>query len=113
MTISPEDNLFGIGWTQQGGYLHVLTKEHEDLFMHAEHPHFDPYFGLTMSKEYADKLIEKYGTPKIIVMEQADTDGNGALDKVAVRYEGSKGTLEFETEYKQGWTAADHISEKI
>jgi len=46
-------------------------------------------------------------------MEQADTDGDGALDKVAVRYEGSKGTLEFEDDYKQGWTVADYLSENI
>jgi hypothetical protein len=41
---------------------------------------------------------------KSVVMEQIDTDRDGALDKVAVRYEGTGGTegkvLEFETEYK-------------
>ena len=42
-------------------------------------------------------------------MEQADTDGDGALDKVAVRYEGSKGVLEFERPHKDGMSVGNHI----
>ena len=57
-------------------------------------PHFDLYSEL--QPEQARALEEQYGYPESVVMEQADTDGDGALDKVAVRYEGSKGVLEFE-----------------
>ena len=40
---------------------------------------------------------------------QADTDGDGLLDRVAVRYEGSKGVLEFERPHKDGMSVGNHI----
>lgn len=68
---------------------------------------FDLYSEL--QPEQARALEEQYGYPESVVMEQADTDGDGALDKVAVRYEGSKGVLEFETEYIKGATLSGYI----
>ena len=82
---------------------HILTSQ--------EFTSFDPYKDLQLDQARA--LEAEYGSAKLVVMEQADTDGYGALDKVAVRYEGNKGTLEFEDDYKQGWTVADYLSENI
>ena len=69
-------------------------------------PHFDLYSEL--QPEQARALEDQYGYPESVVMEQADTDGDGALDKVAVRYEGSK-TWIFNSAYHEGWGVEDYI----
>jgi len=79
---------------------HILTSQ--------EYPNFDLYSEL--QPEQARALEDQYGSMKSVVMEQADTDGDGALDTVAVRYEGSKGTLEFETEF---WTSGTGVDSYI
>ena len=53
-------------------------------------------------------LEAEYGRPSLIIMETIDTDGGG-MDKVAVRYEGGKGVLEFENSYNAGWDFEDYI----
>ena len=78
---------------------------------HSEYLHFDLYKEL--QPEQARALEDQYGYPESVVMEQADTDGDGALDKVAVRYEGSKGVLEFETEFIKGVTLKGYIRHNI
>ncbi len=72
---------------------------------------FDLYREL--QPEQARALEDEYGYPESVVMEQADTYGDGALDKVAVRYEGSKGVLEFETEYIEGVTLRGYIRHNL
>ena len=57
---------------------------------------FDLYREL--QPEQARALEDQYGYPESVVMEQADTDGDGALDKVAVRYAGSKGAFTHESD---------------
>ena len=44
-------------------------------------------------------LIAEYGRPSLIIMETIDTDGGG-MDKVAVRYEGGKGSFDFITKFR-------------
>ena len=44
-------------------------------------------------------LISEYGRPSLIIMETIDTDGGG-MDKVAVRYEGGKGSFDFITKFR-------------
>lgn len=117
--IDRNDNLFGIeieGSTVErdfSGWESVYDDNENRIFQRETYTsrNFDLYSEL--QPEQARALEEQYGYPESVVMEQADTDGDGALDKVAVRYEGSKGVLEFEDEYKQGWTVADHLSENI
>ena len=74
---------------------------------HRKYSSFDAYKEL--QPEQARALEEQYGSMKSVVMEQADTDGDGALDTVAVRYVGNKGVLEFETEYRNRWDLTDHL----
>lgn len=101
ITIDSSENLFGIdiddGYkftNNVNGNYDYFNSDKNMIFQHTEHPHFDLYREL--QPEQARALEDQYGYPESVVMEQADTDGDGALDKVAVRYEGSKGVLEFE-----------------
>jgi len=47
------------------------------------------------------------------IMEQVDTTGDGELYMVVVRYEGSKGILEFETDYRKGAALNGYMHEMI
>ena len=82
------------------------TETGQHILGHQEILNFDPYDDL--QPEQARALEEQYGSVKSVVMEQADTDGDGALDKVAVRYEGSK-TWMFESAYHAGWGVEDYM----
>ena len=55
------------------------------------------------------QLVEEYGRPSLIIMETIDTDGGG-MDKVAVRYEGGKGTKTVIMNYSEG---SDAISSYV
>lgn len=46
-------------------------------------------------------------------MEQVDTTDDGELYMVAVRYERSKGVLEFETDYRKGAALNGYMYETI
>lgn len=81
------------------------------IFQHAEYPHFDLYREL--QPEQARAIEDQYGYPESVVMEQADTDGDGALDKVAVRYEGSKSVGEFTTDYEEGLGVQYYLSKAV
>jgi hypothetical protein len=54
------------------GNFHYVNSDKVTIFQHIEYSSFDPYDDLQ----------------PVVIMEQINTDG--ALDKVAVRYEGSK-----------------------
>ena len=96
--IDSSENLFGIdiydGYkftNDVNGNYNYFDSDKNMIFQHQEHPSFDLYSEL--QPEQARALEEQYGYPESVVMEQADTDGDGALDTVAVRYVGSKGTF--------------------
>ena len=98
--IDSSENLFGIdiddGYkftNDVNGNYNYFDSDKNLIFQHQEHPNFDLYSEL--QPEQARALEDQYGYPEAVVMEQVDTDGDGALDTVAVRYEGSKGVLEF------------------
>jgi hypothetical protein len=106
--IPPEDNLFGENLEMYAdkeeidqGIYNGFDENGNKIFIHQEFPDFDAYKEL--QPEQARALEDQYGSAKLVVMEQADTDGDGALDTVAVRYEGSKDVLEFEMDYNAGW----------
>ena len=93
------DDLYGIKNEAYGGASYnIFNIDTGDCILkHSDCPNFDPYDNL--QPEQARALEDRYGSVKSVVMEQADTDGDGALDKVAVKYEGSKGVGEFTTDY--------------
>jgi|LGVF01.1.fsa_nt_gb hypothetical protein len=97
------DDLYGVKASAYGdGNYNIFDIDSgETILEHREFPSFDPYDDL--QPEQARALEEQYGYPESVVMEQADTDGDGELDKVAVKYVGSKGTLDFEMDYNTGW----------
>ena len=114
VSIDSSENLFGIDIDEGykftnnvNGNYNYFDSDKNLIFQHAEYPNFDLYSEL--QPEQARALEDQYGYPESIVMEQADTDGDGALDKVAVRYEGSKGVLEFERPHKDGMSVGNHI----
>ena len=80
---------------------------------HQEFTSFDPYSELP-DNMFQD-FVDEYGTPAApVVMEKIDTDSNGKLDTVAVKYVGSKGTLDFETEYKNSyWGLSAYIIDHL
>ena len=101
--IDSSENLFGIdiydGYkftNDVNGNYNYFDSDKNLIFQHQERPDFDLYSEL--QPEQARALVDQYGSMKSVVMEQADTDGDGALDTVAVRYVGSEGVLEFETD---------------
>lgn len=49
---------------------------------------YDKQLVRNLQLEQYNKLIDKYGSMRSIVMEQADTDG--ALNTVKLKYEGTK-----------------------
>ncbi|MDO9517973.1 MAG: hypothetical protein Q7J10_08005 [Methanosarcinaceae archaeon] len=53
-----------------------------------------------LSPDQYSASVDEYGSMRHITMETIDLDQDGAMDKVAVKYVGSDGVLEFETEYK-------------
>ena len=87
------------------GRYDVFNENEQIIFQHLEYPNFDLYRELQPGQ--ARTLKEQYGSMVSLTMEQVDTDGDGALDKVAVRYEGSKGVLEFETSFWTSGTGVD------
>ncbi len=115
MELEANENLFGIKIEgsmvddDKSGWETIRDDDKNIIFNRETYTprNFDLYREL--QPEQARALEEQYGYPESVVMEQADTDGDGALDKVAVRYEGSKGVLEFETEYRNRWDLTDHL----
>ena len=109
IVIEADENLFGIkieGSTVErdfGGWETVHNDNENVIFQRETYTpsNFDLYSEL--QPEQARALEEQYGQLVSLKMEQIDTDGNG-MDKVAVQYVGSKGTLEFETEFIKGAT---------
>ena len=90
--------------SQPGNYNLFNTDAPVLILKHQEFPHFDPYDDL--QPDQARALEAQYGEAELVVMEQADTDGDGALDAVAVRYVGSK------AEFKVGlFTCSVEISD--
>ena len=100
--IKADENLFGIEiegikYDKNDVIGYQMFDENENIiFKHSNCLNFDLYSELQL--EQARALEAEYGSMVSITMEQVDTDGNGKLDRVAVRYEGSKGVLEFETD---------------
>ncbi|MCG7849966.1 MAG: hypothetical protein MIO93_12425 [ANME-2 cluster archaeon] len=115
IVLEADENLFGIkieGSTVErdfSGWETVYNDNEDTIFQRETYTpqNFNLYSEL--QPEQARALVDQYGSMKSVVMEQADTDGDGALDKVAVRYVGSKGTLEFERPYKDGMSVGNHI----
>ena len=83
--------------SQPGNYNVFYTDSPDLALTHQEYPNFDLYSEL--QPDQARALEDQYGSIVSLTMEQVDTDGDGALDKVAVRYEGSKGVGEFTMDY--------------
>ncbi|MCK4808182.1 MAG: hypothetical protein KAS90_01030 [Candidatus Aenigmarchaeota archaeon] len=81
------------------GRYSVFNENEQVIFKHVEYPNFDIYGELQPGQ--ARELEEQYGSMVSLTMEQIDTDGGG-MDKVAVRYEGSKGT----------WTDTFHFDKR-
>jgi len=80
--------------TQVGtSYGKPVYDNEEKILEHSEYLSFDAYDD--WQPEQARELEARYGSSKSVVMERVDTDGDSKLDKVAVKYVGSKGTLEF------------------
>ena len=106
--IDRDDNLFDIDiegskvFDDKTGWETVYNDNENKIFERESYTprNFDLYSEL--QPEQARALEDQYGYPEAVVMEQADTDGDGALDTVAVRYVGSKGTLEFEMDVRKG-----------
>ena len=96
------DNLYGVKASAYGdGNYNIFDIDSgETILKHQEFPHFDPYDDLQLDQARA--LEAQYGEAELVVMEQADTDGDGALDTVAVRYVGRDGVLEFEMDVRKG-----------
>lgn len=69
--------------------------------------------GCTYRPEQARALEEQYGSMKSLIMEQVDTTDDGELYMVVVRYERSKGVLEFETDYRKGAALNGYMYEMI
>lgn len=77
----------------------VLSKDGELIFQHSDRDaSYDKRLALDLQPDQYRALTSEYGTPRNIIFERYDTTGSGELDTVAIRYEGTKGTLEFEDE---------------
>ena len=102
--IEADDNLFGIEiegskvFDSISGWESIYDDDENRIFQRETYTprNFDLYSELQPGQARA--LEAEYGSMVSVKMEQIDTDGNGELDKVAVQFVGSKGTLEFETE---------------
>ena len=62
---------------------------------------------LELSSDQYRTLIDQYGSMISVTMETIDLDQDGAMDKVAVKYVGTDGFGEFETDY-DGWDSVGH-----
>lgn len=103
MELEANENLFGIKIEgsmvddDKSGWETIRDDDKNIIFNRETYTsrNFDLYSELPRQ---ARALEDEYGYPDSVVMEQADTDGDGALDKVAVRYEGSKGAFTHESD---------------
>ncbi|MCK5660211.1 MAG: hypothetical protein KAH86_02555 [Methanosarcinales archaeon] len=103
-TISADNNLFGVELNgvkyQENTIGYQFYDEHQNkIFEQSVYSPESLHLERELQPAQYRQLVEEYGRPSLIIMETIDTDGGG-MDKVAVRYEGGKGVLEFETEYK-------------
>lgn len=102
--LEANENLFGINIEgsmvddDKSGWETIRDDDKNIIFNRETYTsrNFDLYREL--QPEQARALEEQYGSMVSLTMEQADTDGDGALDKVAVRYEGSKGSFTYESD---------------
>jgi len=112
--IDRDDNLFDIDiegskvFDDIPGWERIYNDNENRIFQRKTYTpaNFDLYREL--QPEQAHALEDQYGNMVSLTMEQIDTDSDGALDKVAVRYEGSK-TWTFESAYHAGWGVEDYI----
>ena len=96
------ENIDAVKKPFEGGYnlFDIETENHIGVYNEYTPSNFNIYSEL--QPEQARALEDQYGSIVSLTMEQADTDGDGALDKVAVRYEGSKGEKTVVMEYSEG-----------
>ena len=115
--LEANENLFGINIEgaipKEGlhdGYVPIFNDDENLIFMRTTSRNFDLYSEL--QPEQARALEDQYGYPESVVMEQADTDGDGALDKVAVRYVGRDGENTAIMDIDEGWDNIVHYIKK-
>ena len=100
--IEKNDNLFGIEiegskvYDDTPGWERVYDDGENQIFDRETYTSFDHYDDL--QPDQARALEAQYGEAELVVMEQADTDGDGALDTIKVKYVGSKGTFTHESD---------------
>ena len=70
-------------------YYSLYGDDQNLILLHEEYGAADLNLERELGEQYS-VLDAEYGHPNLIIMEKIDTDGGG-MDKVAVRYEGSKG----------------------
>ena len=86
------------------GY-NIFSADKERIFEYSELDHrYDQQLVMNLQPEQYSELMDKYGVIDNLVME---TDYEKGL--VAIRYEGSEGVLEFETEFIKGATIEGYI----
>ena len=108
IVLEANENLFGIKIEGSlierdfGGWETIYNDNENRIFQRETYTpaNFDLYSEL--QPEQARALVDQYGSMKSVVMEQADTDGDGALDTVAVRYVGSKDEKTVIMDYSKG-----------
>ena len=97
-------NIDGVKYhSVNGGYTLFNKNEMVTLLYHSE---FDASYKLynELSSDQDRTLIDPYGDMISVTMETIDLDQDGAMDKVAVKYVGWDGVLEFETEYQDEYS---------
>ena len=93
----------------------ILTEDYtlhgiEKNIMFLTHQEWNPSLlrlDLKLSSDQYRTLIDQYGSMISVTMETIDLDQDGAMDKVAVKYVGTDGFGEFETDY-DGWDSVGH-----
>ena len=108
-----DEDVYGVKDIFGGGYNLFDVKTGEHIFSHLEYTPSNLDLDLRLQPEQYNALIDQYGHMESITMEQIDDDRDGKFDRVAVKYVGDEGVLEFETEYREGAALSGYIYEMI
>jgi len=114
-TIPADDTLFGVNiegikYDKPNNWYDLFDDNKQLIFQHNEYTPSTLHLEHDLPQEQYEALIDSYGRPEEVIFEKYDSTGDGELDKVAVKYEGTGGkVLEFEMDYKEGSPLYNYI----
>ena len=116
--IPANENLFGveiegIKYDKSASVYSMFDENQNQIFTRFSYTPSNLDLALRLQPEQYSALIDQYGYMESVTMEQIDDDRDGKFDRVAVKYVGDEGVLEFETEYREGAVLSGYLYEMI